>query len=635
MLAAAALVAAAGPLRAATDSDFVVSRIVVDGRGVESIEGDDRVRLQLPSGPLVSRINRGQVLPPRTQVTARAGVLIELLRAAPRVEVRIEPRTTLTIARTDQQGAALDVGEGRVSVGLVGRLNFYLGVSAFRQVLALARGTQFSVAAQSGCAATDDRPRAPCVTVQLAEGQVALQTRRPLQLGAAVSASAAAGGDDTVLVTDTMQPGETRSLSLAPESFALRFDSPQQADAHYLDTLERARALRDPDALMPALRNLLVVRRLTDRHADALALAEEGLALARAHGDSVWEFRFLIDQALATWNLRRDRSAFDLFDRAFEIGNRLDADAVRADLAALYVRYGNIRFDARSRQPPLPDEIDLSERLIRRSLALRQGAPGEPPTLALSMSHYALGMLLRIGRADAAASSAELQRALDIRQQVLGARDDVTTAEMMSEAALSMESVIAAAHPGCPKPDVADAYQPVRHLFDTSLAMLQRLSQGRPYRSYAAVARRAADMRWRVGDDLQTLCGNRSLAEAEWRAARDGYRQALAAWDQQSGNTVTERRFAWRGLGQALIALQDWDAAGAPLDQAWALVRTQRCSTPPSPEAPSDNWVVGLWALMARQAEQTGQTARADALRRAMAQPAALCTPAADMEPGR
>jgi tetratricopeptide (TPR) repeat protein len=528
----------------------------------------------------------------------------------------------------------LDVGEGEVGLSIVGRLNFFVGVGAFKHVLALARGTRFSVAAQPGCAAGPDRPRAPCVTVRLDEGRMTLETRRPLQLGSAVSVNEAAGRDETVLVGEAMRPGETRELSLAPEAFALRFDSPQQADDHYVGELERARAGRDPDALMPALRNLLVVRRLTDRHADALALAEEGLVLARAQGNEPWALRFLIDQALATWNLRRDRSAFDLFERAFEIGARLDPDAERADLAALYVRYGNIRFDARDRQNPAAD-IDLAERLIRRSLELRRGAPGEPPTLALSMSHYALGMLLRLGRKDAAGSSAELNRALDIRRQVLGTRDDVTTAEMMSEAALSLEALADGSPPACPGEGVADPYEPLRRLFDDSLGMLERLSPGRPYRSYAAVARRSADVRRRIGDDLQAHCSAAAIAEAQWRAARDDYRRSLTAWSQQAGNTTTERRFAWRGLAMALIALQDWRGAGQPLAEALSLTREQYCSTPPSPEAPSDRWVADLLELMARQADRVGETERADSHRRAKARPAAICGSTAGTEPGR
>lgn len=620
----------AGSAGATSATDIVVSRIVDAGGEVATVDGPLKVQLRAASGAVTHHLQRGQVLAPLTQLSAGAGVTIELARTDPRLQLRVEPRTRLTLVRSDADGAAVDLGEGRVSFSLSGRLGFFFGVTAFKQVLALARSTRFTVDARRHC---DDRPGAPCVEVVLDEGRLNLETRRPLQVGTGAgagsgsgpaSAAAALQDDATVLVVDPMSAGESRSLSLAPEQFALRFDSNQAADTHYVAELERARAGAEPAAVLRALRNLLVVRRLADRHDDALALADEGLALAQRDGDRLWEFRFLIDRAFTTWRLRRDRSALDLFERAFAMSDVIEAADTRTDLGALYARYGNIRFEARDRLRPQAD-LDIAEALVRRSVQLREAAPGEPPTLDLSMSHYALGLLLRIGRDDPVQSNIHLQRALEIRRQVLGGRDDVSTAEMMSEAALTLERVVADASPTCPAEGAADPYQPARLLFDDSLAMLERLSPDRPYRSFAAVARRSADLRRRSGDWLLADCHAEAAAQAEFAAARSGYERSLAAWSVQPGNTRSERRFAWWGLGRTALRQRAWADADKALQQAYTLALDERCSTPPSPEAPSFDWVAGLLELRAQAAEGGGAPEAAAAHRRLRADLAGLC----------
>lgn len=623
---------------AATGSDIVVSRIFDDGRLVDVVDGPLKVELRSPSGALTTRLEKGQVLPPQTQLAPRAGVLVELARAEPRLQVRVEPRTRLTIVRTDANGAALDVGEGQASFTLSGRLNFFFGVSAYKRVLALARGTRFTVDARGGCGGRAD---APCVQVQLDEGRLDLETRRPLQLSATGPLPAATLDEDaTVLVVDALVAGDRRALPLEPEQFALRFDSPQAADAHYSRDLQQARAAGDPAAVLRALRNLLVVRRLADRHDAALALADEGLQLAQREGDRLWTFRFLIDKGFIAWRLQRNRAALEPFERAFAMHDVVQDAGARTDLAALYTRYGNIRFDARDRNQPQAD-LAIAQDFLQRGLALREAAAGPVPTLDLSMSHYALGMLLRIGRDDAVQSSLHLQRAVQIRRQVLGDRDDVSSAEMMAEAALTAERVASEGRPACLAggggggADPAAPFHTARRLFEDSLAMLQRLSPDPPYRSYAAVARRSADQRRRAGDWLLAGCRADAAAQAEFIAARADYQRSLAAWARQPGNTLTERRFAWRGLGLAALQLRAWAQAEEALQQALALALDDRCSTPPGPEAPSFGWIGDVLDGLAQAADGGGQAEAAAAYRRRRADVESACRPAGGALPQR
>lgn len=614
----------------AAPADMTVSRIVDNGQEVPVVEGAHKIELRPPSGGVLTRLERGQTLPPQTQVAPRAGVSIELTRSEPRVMVRVDPGTRLTVVRSDPRGAALDVGEGRASVSLLGRLDFFFGVTAFKQVLALARGTQFSVGARSRC---NDRPDSPCVEVVLDEGRLELETRRPLQFGSAPSA--AATDEATVVSVEPMDAGERRLLSLEPERFALRFDTPQAADAHFSRELEHARASSDPAATLRALRNLLVVRRLTDRHAEALSLADQGLQLARRANDRLWEFRFLIDQGLVRWQLARDRSALEPFELAFSMADVIATAGARTDLAALYNRYGNIRLDARDREKPRADDVDTAERFIRLGLQLRAEAAGGAPTLDLSMSHYALGMLMRIGRRDAAQSAQHLGRAVEIRRQVLGDRDDVSSAEMMSEAALSVESMVNAGPPSCPRAGAPDPYLGARRLFDDSLSMLRRLSPDRPYRSYAAVSRRRADMLRRIGDRLRETCGDVAAAAASHQAARAGYEQALEAWKAQAGNTGAERRFAWIGLGLSALALDAWADASRAFRQSYELALDERCSTPPPPEAPSFRWIESLVEQWETAAARGGDAALAAELRARRSPIDTVCSRPRDAGAGR
>jgi hypothetical protein len=610
---------------------MVVHRIFESGTEVDSIEGDLRVQGKGPSGTPLSRIDKGQILLPGTQLGAGARVLIELKRASPPLSVRIEPRTRITVVRSDANGAAVDVSDGQAGFSLTGRLNFYFGVTAFQKVLALARGTQFSVGANRRCAGSAD---APCVTVRLDEGRLNLETRRPVLLGAAVRPASAGGEDETVVVVDPMIAGETRLLSLEPEKFALQFDTPQAADARFTQELQKARSGGDSLEVLRALRNLLVIRRLNDRHEDALMLAEEGIRLARREGDRLWEFRFLIDQAFTTWRLRRDRSAFDLFDRALGMTDVIEAADTRTDLAALYSRYGNIRFDARNRSDPRPD-IDVAEDYARRSLQLREAQAGERPSLDLSMSHYGLGMLLRIGREDAVQASAHLEQALEIRRQVLGQRDDVSTAEMMAEAALTREQVVSQGDLRCPAQGLDDPFAPVRMQLQESAAMLSRLSPpDRQYRSYPAIVRRTADFRRRVGEWLEDHCRSPAAA-AEFRAAQADYERAIDDWAKQPGNTLAERRFALRGLGQTRLRLKEPGAATRALQQAYALAREERCATPPSPEAPSFKWIGELLELLAQSAAANGAANAAAAYRRTSSDVESVCRATTPPEPPR
>ena len=599
---------------------MVVHEIFENGTKVDSVEGDLRVQGRSPTGTALQRIDKGQVLPPGTQLGVGARVLIELKRASPPLSVRIEPRTRITVVRSDANGASVDVSDGQAGFSLTGRLNFYFGVTAFQKVLALARGTQFSVDANRHCIGDAG---APCVTVRLDEGQLNLETRRPVLLGPAARPASASGEDETVIVVDQMITGQIRRLALEPEKFALRFDTPQAAEAYFTRELEMARSDRDSLEVLRALRNLLVIRRLNDRHEGALMLAEEGIRLARREGDRVWEFRFLIDQAFTTWRLKRDRSAFDLFDRALGMTDVIEALDARTDLAALYSRYGNIRFDARNRSDPKPD-IDVAEDYARRSLQLREAQAGERPSLDLSMSHYGLGMLLRIGREDAVQASTHLERALEIRRQVLGQRDDVSTAEMMAEAALARERVVSQGDLRCPAQGLDDSFDPVRLQFEESVAMLSRLSPDRKYRSYPAIVRRTADFRRRVGEWLEDHCRS-PAATGEFRAAQADYERAIDEWAKQPGNTLAERRFALRGLGQARLRLQEPGEAARALQQAYALAIEERCATPPGPEAPSFKWIGELLELLGQSAAASGAADAAAAYRRTLSDVESVC----------
>lgn len=630
VLGCAAALAASHACAAPAVTDMVVHEIFENGTKVDSLEGDVKVQGRSPSGTPLPRIDKGQVLPPGTQLGAGPAVLIELRRASPPLSVRIEPRTRITVVRSDANGASVDVLGGQAGFSLTGRLNFYFGVTAFQKVLALARGTQFSVDANRSCIGGAD---APCVTVRLDEGRLNLETRRPVLLGPAARPPSASGEDETVVVVDPMNAGETRLLSLEPEKFALQFDTPQAAEAHFAQELEKARSDRNPLDVLRALRNLLVIHRLNDRHEDALMLAEEGIRLARRESDRLWEFRFLIDEAFTTWRLKRDRSAFDLFDRAFGMTDVIEAVDARTDLAALYSRYGNIRFDARNRSDPRPD-IDVAEDYARRSLQLREAQAGDRPSLDLSMSHYGLGMLLRIGREDAVQASTHLERALEIRRQVLGRHDDVSTAEMMAEAALTSERVVSQGAPRCPAPGLDEPFRQVRLQFEESAAMLSRLSPDSKYRSYPAVVRRMADFRRRVGEWLEDHCRSPAAAD-EFRAAQADYERAIDEWARQPGNTLAERRFAFRGLGQTRLRLKEPGEAARALQQAYGLAIEERCATPPGLEAPSFKWIGELLELLAQSAAASGTADAAAAYRRTLSDVESVCRATTPREPLR
>jgi tetratricopeptide (TPR) repeat protein len=606
------------PVSTAAEADLRVERIFDDGLEVTKIELGSKAKLRTPSGQFETQpLLKGQVLVPGTRLSAARSVSIELLRTDPLLRIRLEPGTELTIVRNDDSGAAADVGEGRATFSLFrnfspSRLDFFFGVSSFKRVLALARGTQFAVTASRTCAGSSD---APCVTLQLDEGRLAIETRRPLRLGSVTVPPADVGEDSTVLQTDPMGAGDSRTLSLAPEQFALRFDSPQSAENHYRAQLEHARTAGDVSAVLPALRNLLVVYRVTGRVESELTLAEDGLALADREGDRVWQFRFLIDKAFAMWRLRRDASALPLFERAFAMTDALGAANARTDLASLYGRYSSLRFETRDRAKPQSD-LDVAEDYARRALQLREPAPGEPPTLDLAMSLYGLGTMLRIGREDAAQSYRYLSRALDIRHEVLQGRDNLATAETMSEAALSLESVLSKPPLACPAPGEIPVFAPVQTLFDNSLAMLERLSPNTPLRSNAAVARRSADFHRRLGDWLGDTCHQAELASGAWQRARIDYENSLRAWSAQRSNTSAERRFAWRGLGMVQLRLANWGAASAAVQQAYALAIDERCSATPSAEAPSFSWIADLVDLLAQSADGESESNKAEAHRR-------------------
>jgi hypothetical protein len=554
---------------------------------------------------------------------------VELVRKRPPLRVTIEPRARLVVQHSDARTVRADVEEGKARFGLLGRLDFF-SVGSFSKVFAIAKGTQFSVAADPSCSG------GPCVTVALVEGRLEIETRRPVQIGPGTASSEAPtdAEDRTVTLSDPLDEGQTRTIALDPAQFALRYDSWEQADRYFAAELERAATAGEPQALMRALRNWLVILRLGDRNEQALAVAARGLDLAQREGDRVWVFRFLIDQAFSTWRLRRDRTALPLFEQAFAMTDVTDARVAPVDRAALYGRYGAIRFEARNRADPGAD-LDAAEQWLRRGLALRESLYAGRPALDLSLSHYDLGLLQRIGRNDLVEADRHLERAVQIRREVIGSRDDVVTAEMLADLAVTKEQLVRQ-RAGASSP-VGDAlladFAQVRARFEDSLAMLRRLFPAGEHRSIAAVARRMADYHARLGDWL-TEREQAGLAFVEYHEAERRYEESLAVWARVPGNTSAERRFALRGLGQVRLQLDQAANALPALRSALDLAARERCDA--LPEAPSPEWVAALLERLALAAQRSAQDAAAAQYRRRQALPdgGIVCPPPAPARAG-
>lgn len=641
LLLACVLLSPMPPATAQTAEAMVVRRIVVDGKPARLVDQALQITVQAPDGKEVHRLAVDQLVAPGTRVTTGPGVLLEIGRDKPALRIVLEPGTRLTLQQSNADAARAEVGSGKASFSLLGQLDFYFGVSSFRKVFAIAKGTRFSVSAEAGCAAAREDG---CVTIELDEGRLELETRRPVAIGSTGIAGRDApaldkppsGEDDTVAVTDAMQAGEARSFALDPARFAVRFDTWVDADRYFGGELARAQAQGDPALVLLALRNALVIKRLGGRNDEAASLAAQGLALARARGDRLWEFRFLIDEAFVTWLQKRDASALPLFAQAFAMTDVTQTLIARSDLASMYGRYGGIRFEARNRAQPEQD-VDAAEDFMQRALKLREPAPGEPPTLDLAWSHYGLGVLLRIARNDYAQADRHFSRAVALRREILGARDDIVIAQMQADAALAREQLVyqRARERGESFDSLSDELGQVRHAFEESLAMLGRLFPNGEQRSIGAVARRMADFEARVGDGL--FDQQRSeLALAEYRAAQARYAQALAVFARiPDSNTSAERRFAYLGLGKTELRLDRPLQAAEALRLGYALALQERCAA--APEAPSPAWVADLVERLAVASERSGAMAAAADYRHEIGTPppCAAVSPVHASEPPR
>ena len=615
LLLACVLLSAMLPAAAQTADAMVVRRIVVDGKPARLVDQALQITTRLPDGKEEHRLAVDQLVVQGTRITAGAGVLVEIGRDKPALRIVLEPGSRVTLQQSGPDAVRTEVGQGKASFSLLGQLDFYFGVDSFRKVFAIAKGTSFSVHAETSCAAaTNDG----CVTIELAEGRLELETRRPVAIASAgIGARDApaldkppSGEDDTVAVTDTMQAGEARSFALEPARFALRFDTWADADRYFGVELNHAQAQRDPPLVLRALRNALVIKRLGGRNDEAAALAAQGLALARARGDRSWEFRFLIDQAFVIWLHKRDASALPLFAQAFAMTDVTRTLLARADLASLYGRYGSIRFEARNRAQPEQD-VDAAEDFMQRALQLREPAAGEAPTLDLAWSHYGLGVLLRIARNDYAQADQHFSRALALRREILGARDDIVTAQMQADAALAKEQLVyqRARELGKSFDSLTDEIGQVRRAFEESLAMLGRLFPSGDQRSIGAVARRMADFEARVGDGLRDQQRS-ELALDAYSASQTRYAQALAVFARVAdSNTSAERRFAYLGLGKTELRLDHPAQAAEALRHAYSLALQERCAA--APEAPSTAWVADLVERLAIASERSGAGAAA------------------------
>ena len=631
---------ALSPARAQSVDPFIVRRILVDG---QSVSATDQLSWRGPDGSENRRLALNQVIVPGARIQTGAGVLIEIERMHPVLRIVLEPNTRLTVQQNDPDAVQANVHSGTAGFSLLGRLDFYFGVSGFHKVFAIAKGTRFSVRAEPAC---EQGGGAGCVSVTLDEGRLDLETRRPVRIGPAPAAQpapaapAAGGTEATVTIAETMVAGERRDIVLDPARFALRFATWAEAERHFAAALAQAGAGHDPRALLSALRNEAVILRLGGRNEDSLAVATRGLERARATGDRVWQFRFLIDQGFAVWQQRRDRSALPLFDAAFAMTDVTDGAIAPGDVAALYGRYGGIRFDARDRARPGPD-LDAAEDYTRRALRLREAETGADAALDQSLSHYGLGLLLRIGREDYAAADRELERAVELRIGALAGRDDLTTAQMLTEAALGKEQLIYQRDSADPRETAARAaeFDAVGQRFETSLGMLARVFPDRDHRSIGAIARRYGDFNQRLGDWWAGR-GETAAAVAKWRLAAVQYRDALDVLQRIPGNTSLERRYAYLGLGKAKWLLNEPAAALDAFRSARALALQERCAA--APEAPSLAWIDDLLGRLALAAERANDAAAAEYRRQADAGAAACrCVAAvppgspAAMEPGR
>ena len=607
---------ALSPARTQTVDPFIVRRILVDGR---SVPATDQLSWRGPDGSENRRLALDQVIVPGTRIQTGAGVLIEIERMHPVLRIVLEPGTRLTVQQNDPDAVQASVHDGTAGFSLIGRLDFYFSVNSFRKVFAIAKGTRFSIRAEPTC---ERGGNAGCVSVTLDEGRLDLETRRPVQIGTVPAAQpgpagqAASSTETTVTITDTMVAGERRDIALEPARFALHFASWAEAERYFAAELERASAGHDLRTLLRALRNEAVILRLGGRNDDSLAVATRGLEQARASGDRVWQFRFLIDQGFAIWQQRRDRSALPLFDAAFAMIDVTDTAAIEpADVAALYGRYGGIRFDARDRAQPGPD-LDAAEDYMRRALRLREAETGADAALDQSLSHFGLGMLLRIGREDYAAADQELERAVELRIQALAGRDDLTTAQMLAEAALGKEQLIYQRDSADPRQTAARAaeFDAVGQRFETSLGMLARVFPDRNHRPIGAIARRYGDFNERLGEWWAGR-GEPAAAAAKWRFAAARYHDALEVLNRVPGNTSLERRYAYLGLGKARELLNEPAAALDAFRNARALALQEHCAA--APERPSLAWIDDLLGRLALAAEHAGDPAAAEYRRQA------------------
>lgn len=613
---------------AQSPNEMRVTRLAHNGVAVDEISDPVLLVVRPPIGSPTHRLAVKDPVSAGTRIETGAGVTLVLKRELPRLEISMEAGTRLTVLQNSENAARAEVDQGRAGFSLLGRLDFYFGVGSFQRVFAVAKGTLFDVSATPSCV---DAAGSPCVSIALREGRLELETRRAVLIDGTDQSTDAtmaglrapsSGEDETVGVFESMTAGNQRTFLLDPSRFALRFNNWAEANNHFAVELESARATNDPRILVRALRNSSVILRLGDQAAKAAELSAEGLRIASAVDDRLWEFRFLIDLGFETWQQNRDRSALAYFERAFDMTDVTDSLLPRADLAALYGRYGGIRFDARDRAKPAAD-VDAAESFMQRALALRMSAADGRPTLDLAWSHFGLGVLLRIARGDYAEADMHLTRAVALRREILDSRDDIVTAQMLADEALGKEQLAYRRFKDLTisRDEFATDMMQVHAIFEESLGMLSRLFPGGENRSIGAVARRMADFQMRLGDWLGEQ-GMREEAQIEYQSARSNYKHALTSFANVSGNVSAEQRFAYLGLGKTELLLGQPKEALATLARANELAMRERCAS--APEAPSPTWVEDLLRRLATAAELNGDLSAAAAYIRQVGPPLTL-----------
>ena len=218
---------------------------------------------------------------------------------------------------------------------------------------------------------------------------------------------------------------------------------------------------------------------------------------------------------------------------------------------------------------------------------------------------------------------------VELRLAAFGGRDDLISAQMLTEAALGKENLVYRRDAASPGQSAARAieFELVRRRFDDSLGMLARLFPSREHRSIGAIARRYGDFNQRLGEWWAGQA-RPDAAVAELRAAVGHYRDALDVFGRITENTSLERRFAYLGLGKAQSLLGAHALALDAFRNAHVLALQERCAA--SLEAPSPAWVDDLLGRLALAAEHAGDPAAAGYRRQADAGvAAAVCAPTA------